>query len=276
MDHPRQILKLRGLTEVLDLGIANLAAATLGAQPHDIKESHLRHKPQPPQISTCSAWEVKNWRVSSWRVDNGLGLQIFQDDRRWVIVQPKTSGANLQQVCKLKCLPKTSKNYPWSNFIYWIYLRCQWVYLKMFSNPTLHATGKWRLKNHGCYSRLMVHHWKMNGCNLKTDITQLEKRENHPPWKISSNWRKPSQITQLENIIFHPPPFLGFQPWIPHRRQCRLPCHLWCWHGANLTWKTAAGQRDISKFLPWKWEYSTYISPLNAAIFHKNDPMWVK
>jgi len=33
VDHPRQILKLEGLTEVLDLGIANLAAASLGAQP---------------------------------------------------------------------------------------------------------------------------------------------------------------------------------------------------------------------------------------------------
>ena len=87
--------------------------------------------------------------------------------------------------------------------------------------------------------------------------------ENHhksPNWKISSS---------IHLLFFR-------VPWIPHRQCHRLPCHLWCWHGANLTWKTAAGQRDISKFRPWKWEYSTYVSPLIVAIFHKNDKMWVK
>ena len=66
--------------------------------------------------------------------------------------------------------------------------------------------------------------------------------------------------------------FFGFQPWIPHRQCRRLPCHLWCWHGANLTWKTAAGQGDISKFWPWKWEYSTYSSPLIVAHFSQKWP----
>lgn len=270
MDHPRQILKLEGLTEVLDLGIANLAAATLGAQPHDIKESHLRHKPQPPQISTCSAWEVKNWRVSSWRVDNGLGLQIFQDDRRWVIVQPKTSGANLQQVCKLKCLQKTSKNYPWSNFIYWIYLRRQWK-----CSPTRPFMP---LASEGSKIMAAILDWWYTPENER-----LQPKNKHHPIEKKRETMKNHGKKEKPNKSprkYHLPStsFFGFQPCptASPTADCRLPCHLWCWHGANLTWKTAAGQGEISKFWPWKWEYSTYSSPLIVAIFHKNDKMWVK
>ena len=264
MDHPRQILKLEGLTEVLDLGIANLAAATLGAQPHDIKESHLRHKPQPPQISTCSAWEVKNWRVSSWRVDNGLGLQIFQDDRRWVIVQPKTSGANLQQVCKLKCLQKTSrtsKNYPWSNFIYWIYLRCQWVYLKMFSYPTLHATGKWRLKNHGCYSRPMLHPWTWTAATSKQTSPNWKKRENHEkPWK-----KKRNSTNHSENIIFHPPPFFqGSSHESPTASAAASPAT----SGADMEQIWREKQLRAKETSP---NFCHGNGNINLHIFHKND-----
>lgn len=134
--------------------------------------------------------------------------------------------------------------------------------MEMFSYPTLAAILDW---------------W------YTPENERLQPKNKHHPIEKKRETMKNHGKKEKPNKSprkYHLPStsFFGFQPCptASPTADCRLPCHLWCWHGANLTWKTAAGQGEISKFWPWKWEYSTYSSPLIVAIFHKNDKMWVK